>query len=249
MEGPETGLRIDLGCGSNKKEGTLGIDLLPAPGVDYVIDMEKQPLPFADESVSYAHSSHFLEHIRDPTTILAEISRVCADNARIEIWTPYAWSNPAFIIDHKFFYTEDVYLHMCVWFIDFWRNILKTRWVLHEFQYVVEPQTLCYLKAEQISLDFALRHLQNIVTEFCVYITVSRSDVEVPSPPVRRTFSTGRFAPRYEIKTDRFARPLGDTSHEQTQAAIEEAIRAFSNGEELPNSQFWAAEKPQQQLS
>jgi SAM-dependent methyltransferase len=229
-----TKLRIDLGCGSAKKEGTLGIDLLDTPGVDHQVDLEKQPLPFENESVAYVHSSHFLEHIRDPTRIFAEIGRVCADQARVEIWTPYAWSNPAFIIDHKFFYTEDVYLHMCVWFIDFWRPILGTRWLLEEFHYVVDPRTLCYLKDKNISLDFALRHMQNIVTEFGTYITVSRSNPEAASPPLRRTFSTGRLAPRYEVKPDEDARPLETMAtdgydHESIQAAI----GAFAVGEAL----------------
>lgn len=238
MGGLATGLRIDLGCGSAKKEGTLGVDIHPSPGVDHPVDMERQPLPFADESVVYVHSSHFLEHIRDPTTILAEISRVCADDARIEIWTPYAWANPAFIIDHKFFYTEDIYIHMCVWFVDFWRNILGARWILNEFHYVVDPRILCYLRAKEISLDFALRHLQNIVTEFCAYITVSRSKPDAASPPIRRTFSTGRLAPRYEVKADQFARPLEATGaevlDEKTNIAIQEAIRTFAKGQALP---------------
>jgi hypothetical protein len=51
--------------------------------------------------VSYVHSSHFLEHIRDPTLIFAEVGSVCADGACLDLWTPYAWSNAAFIINHK----------------------------------------------------------------------------------------------------------------------------------------------------
>lgn len=234
-----TGLRIDLGCGSAKKEGTLGVDIQPAPGVDYVLDLEKKPLPFDDGSVSYVHSSHFLEHVEDPSKIFSEVGRVCADNARIEIWTPYAWSNPAFIIGHKFFYAEDVYMHMCVWYFDFWRQILGSRWILEEFQYVVDARTLRYLNDRGVSLDFAIRHLQNVVTEFCTYITVSRSGApDAPPPPVRRTFSLGRHAPRYEIKADSTARALEDNStggfDEATESAIEEAVRAFAKGDALP---------------
>jgi SAM-dependent methyltransferase len=239
MDRSGTGLRIDLGCGSVKKEGTLGLDIQPSPGVDYVVDLEKRQLPFDDRSVAYVHSSHFLEHVRDPTRIFGEIGRVCADKARVELWTPYAWSNPAFIIDHKFFYTEDVYLHMCVWFTDFWRNILGARWILDEFHYVIDPRTLRYLKESGVTLDFALRHLQNIVTEFCVYITVSRSDTDAgATPPVRRTFSTARHTPRYKVKADRFARTFGTTGTEEfdaeTEAAVQEAIRAFADGVALP---------------
>jgi SAM-dependent methyltransferase len=237
MDSPEQGLRIDLGCGSAKKEGTLGIDILPGDGVDHIVDIETQPLPFDDGSIVYVHSSHFLEHIRDPTRIFSEIGRVCADNARLELWTPYAWSNPALIIDHKLFVTEDLYLHMCVWFINFWREILGSRWLLNEFRYVVDPRTLAYLKEKDISLDFAVRHLQNIVTEFCAHITVSRGEPNAQSPPIRRTFSTGRHAPRYEIKADQFARSLETAATESfNEELVEEAVRAFAVGPALPNS-------------
>lgn len=234
-----TGLRIDIGCGSAKKEGTVGVDQHWSPGVDHVVDLLTQPLPFPDQSVAYVHSSHFLEHIRDPTLIFGEIGRVCADGARVELWTPYAWSNPAFIIDHKFFYTEDIYLHMCVWFVDFWRNILGSRWILNEIHYVVDARTLGYLRSKNVSLDFALRHLQNVVTEFCAHITVSRAHADAPAPPFRRTFSTARQAPRYEVKADEFARPLWATGSEgideHTNRAIQEAVRAFAAGPELPD--------------
>lgn len=233
MNGLDTGLQIDLGCGAIKKEGTLGIDIAAAPGVDYVLDIESQPLPFADGSVTYVHSSHFLEHARNPTNIFPEISRVCADGARIEFWTPYAWSNPAFIPDHKFFFTEDTYLHICSWFADFWRNILGARWILNEFQYVIEPRILCYLKAKGISLDFALKHLHNIVTEIGIHITILKTKEDVASPPLRRTFSTGRFAPRYEVQVDRIANPFDiGANAENADETLEEAIRAFAKGQQ-----------------
>lgn len=195
----QPGLRIDLGCGSNKKQGTLGFDIQPLPGVDCVVDLETQPLPLKDRSVVYAYSYHFLEHTVKTESLFQEISRVCADHARLELWTPYAWSNSAFVFDHKTFFAEDIYLHICVWYVDFWTDILKARWLLDGFHYVVSQETLSHLKENRISLDFALSHLHNIATEFCVHITVLRDDPSVGSPPIRRTFSTSPFAPRYDL--------------------------------------------------
>jgi len=239
MDATDTGLRLDLGCGSLKKEGTLGVDIEASPGVDYVLDIETQPLPFGERSVVYVHTSHFLEHTQNPTNIFAEISRVCADGARLELWTPYAWSNAAFISGHKFFFTEDVYLHISVWFIDFWRNILGARWVLEEFQYVVDPGVLCYLKAKGVTLDFALRHLRNVVTEFGTFITVRKTDEDLPPPATpRRTFSTARLAPRYEVQPDRAGPAFGahgaGNFAESDGEAVEEAIRTFARGGALP---------------
>lgn len=91
----QKGMRIDLGCGAAKKEGTLGIDAFQGPGVDYVHDIENQPLPFADRTVEYVFSSHFLEHLTEVARVFAEIGRVCTDRAELELWTPYAWHNNA----------------------------------------------------------------------------------------------------------------------------------------------------------
>jgi len=192
-------LRIDLGCGSIKKEGTLGLDILAAPGVDYVLNIGKQPLPFEDRSVEYVYSSHFLEHTPNFGDVFVEISRVCANGAQLELWTPYGWSNSAFVLDHKFFFTEEVYHHICLWYVDFWVDALKARWILNEFRYVVPPETLAYLKANRISLDFALKHLHNIAREFGTYITVLHDDLTASSPPFKRTVATDRFAPSRDV--------------------------------------------------
>ena len=220
------GLRIDLGCGSYKKEETLGIDIQPGPGVDYIMDIEAEPLPFPDRSVAYVHSSHFLEHTRNPTRIFAEIGRVGCDGARLELWTPYGGSSSIFIFDHKQFFVEDHYLHMCVLYTDFWEKILNGRWLLNEFQYVVRPEVLCDLRRNRVSLDFALRYLRNIAVEFCAHITVLRDNRAAGSPPLKRTFSVARYEPRYEVRPTESGgiNPL----------RLFDAMRAFSRGKALP---------------
>lgn len=238
VEHGQGGLRIDLGCGSVKKEGTIGIDVEKTPAVDCVLDIEKEPLPFPDRSVSYVHSSHFLEHTADPGAIFAEISRVCANNARLELWTPYAWSNDAFVLDHKNFFTEDIYRHVCIWFFDFWEKILHARWLLNEIQYVIDARTLCYMKAKGIHLDFALRHMQNVAKEFCAHITVVHGNPQAPSPRLRRTFSIDRFGPRFELRADELAPDYQTFDAKGVDAPptsrIEEAIRTFASGEGWP---------------
>ncbi|MGQ0571177.1 MAG: class I SAM-dependent methyltransferase [Armatimonadota bacterium] len=212
------GLRIDLGCGTNKKPGAIGIDIQALPGVDLVLDLASEPLPFGDGAVAYVHASHFLEHLEDPTRLFADVSRVCTEGAQLELWTPYAGSNPGFVLGHKTFFTEDIYLHMCVWYLDFWQRILNARWILNEFQYIVEPATLVSLRDHHVDLDFALRHFRNVATEFCAHITVTRRDPVLDPPPYRRTFSTDRGGQRYEIH-DRAA---------VSGPAVVAAVRAFA---------------------
>ncbi len=191
-------LRLDLGCGSKKKEGMIGLDIQAGPGVDYVLDLQREPLPFPDGSVEYVFSSHLLEHIKDPTSLFAEVSRVCQDGARLEFWTPYVWENSAFIIDHKMFYNEDHYLHICVWFVDFWKEILKKRWLLHEIVYIVEPRVLMELFRQRISLDFALKYYKGVVKEFGVMIEV-RDHFRGPEVPPRRSFAVERMGDRHPL--------------------------------------------------
>ena len=68
---PAPEIKLDLGCGQNRKEGFTGVDFY-APGEGIVkCDLFKSPwcapgsdkLLWKDESVSEIHASHFVEHI------------------------------------------------------------------------------------------------------------------------------------------------------------------------------------------
>src|SRR5881396_3738761 len=93
-------LRIDLGCGSAKREGFVGLDYVDLPEVYHVLDLTTERFPFDDDSVDEVFSAHFLEHIDEPNHVFEEIGRICRDGARIEFWTPYAWTNDAFLYGH-----------------------------------------------------------------------------------------------------------------------------------------------------
>jgi len=193
-------LKIDLGCGPNKKPGTLGIDYIAYPGVDYVLNLEKDPLPFSDSSVDYIYSSHFLEHIDDPFQLFTEVSRICVNKAQLEFWTPYAWENSAFIFGHKKFYQEDDYMHLCVWFPHFWEANLKARWLLKELVYTIEPKVLIDLYKNGIQLDFAIKYYKGVVKEFGAIIEVRHNyQGEIVQP--QYSFCTNRLAQRYPIQS------------------------------------------------
>jgi SAM-dependent methyltransferase len=191
-------LKLDLGCGSLKKTGTVGVDIDQFPGVDYVVDLQINPLPFPDHSVEYIHSSHFFEHLDDPGKVLVEVGRVCKDGAKLEFWTPYAWSNPAFVFGHKFFFTEEIYMHLCIKFPDEWQKVLNSRWVLKEIVYIVSPITLLELQRANVSIDFALKHYVNIVEEFGVFIDVFHESTEEISQPIR-SIALARDSEHYPI--------------------------------------------------
>lgn len=59
----ETPLRLNLGCGSNRIEGFIGVDYAPSETVDVLHDLTKTPWPWADDSVDEIVSAHLVEHI------------------------------------------------------------------------------------------------------------------------------------------------------------------------------------------
>lgn len=219
-------LKLDLGCGSSKKEGTLGIDMYSIPGVDYVVNLQAEPLPFPDRSVDYVHSSHFFEHIENgdyAAKIFAEISRVCVDGAEVELWTPYLWSNSAFIFGHNLYFNEDHYLHPCVWHSDFWKNILKARWLLKEIRYIVGSEVLVELYRNRTSIDFALNYYKGIAREFGVFIEV-RHDYQGDNLQPIKTFALERYSKRYPVKLE--------SELDRGPNKLENALEWFSLGEQ-----------------
>lgn len=117
----------------------------------------------------------------------------------MDMWGPYAWENSAFIFDHKNFFNEDHFLHPCVWFPDFWQNVLHSRWLLHGFTYVVPEETLRDIEAEKFSLAFGIKYLKGVVKEFCAHVEISKSE-NPEVPPLRRFVSTARANGRHEIQ-------------------------------------------------
>lgn len=100
------GLRIDLGCGNNKKEGYIGLDKKTGPGVDVVWDLE-HGLPYANDSVAEIRAFHILEHLSNPVQIMTEIWRVLKHNGVLYFEVPSttgkgAFSNPT----HKSYWND-----------------------------------------------------------------------------------------------------------------------------------------------
>lgn len=90
---------IDLGCGSRKKPNSVGMDIVPIPGVDVVANMA-YGLPFRDSSVDRIYVYHVLEHMDNFLDTMGEIYRVCKDGARAYVKVPHAaspfmtWKDP-----------------------------------------------------------------------------------------------------------------------------------------------------------
>lgn len=87
-------IKLDLGCGKNKREGFHGVDRLKFETVDTVLDLGSVKWPWKTESVDEAHSSHFVEHLGPEQRIhfANELYRVLRIGAKCLIITPN-WSS------------------------------------------------------------------------------------------------------------------------------------------------------------
>lgn len=90
-------MKLDLGCGPNKKEGFIGVDCRAFPGVDVVADLTK-PWPWQDETVEEVHCSHMIEHLTAPERIafVNELYRVLKKGAKATIIAPHWASTRAY---------------------------------------------------------------------------------------------------------------------------------------------------------
>jgi ubiquinone/menaquinone biosynthesis C-methylase UbiE len=93
----EAPLKLDLGCGKNKKEGFIGVDRKPFEGVDVVVDL-LQPWPWKDNSVDEINMQHALEHFtgEERVHILNEMYRVLVKDGKATISTPHWCSSRAY---------------------------------------------------------------------------------------------------------------------------------------------------------
>ena len=102
--------RIDLGCGTRKHDGCFGIDKAKYEGVDLVLDVGKENLPFEDGSIDYVWASHFLEHLTFEEVVhtMNECWRVLKTGSIFEIVVPHGMSYAGMVdLSHKTFWTED----------------------------------------------------------------------------------------------------------------------------------------------
>jgi predicted SAM-dependent methyltransferase len=81
---------LDVGCGPiTKKQGSIGMDIRPAPHVDVVHDINVFPYPFDDSEFDYIEMSHIIEHVDRPLKVMNEIYRIAKSGATVRLITPH----------------------------------------------------------------------------------------------------------------------------------------------------------------
>ena len=86
--GKQTHLKLNVGCGANRKDGWINVDLHPA--ADVKTDARRK-LPFHSSSAAIIYSEHFFEHLEYPEEamrFLSESYRVLEPGGLFSVGVP-----------------------------------------------------------------------------------------------------------------------------------------------------------------
>tara|TARA_Y100000310_G_scaffold341262_1_gene439866 strand:+ start:906 stop:1397 length:492 start_codon:yes stop_codon:yes gene_type:complete len=130
------GIRLNLGCGRDIKQGFTNVDKFKSEGTDVVHDLDRFPYPFKRDSVDYILMKSSLEHLKDIPRVMEEIYKICKDNAIIEIIVPHFESFGAF--------KDTTHFHFFTYFsfdYDFYLDkfrIIKRKFIYPRFCFLFE---------------------------------------------------------------------------------------------------------------
>lgn len=80
--------KLNLGCGSDIREGWTNLDIAAIDGVDIVHDINTLPLPFGDDEFDYILAQDILEHL-EYIPLLEDLYRILKSGASLEIRVPH----------------------------------------------------------------------------------------------------------------------------------------------------------------
>ncbi len=107
--------KLNLGCGTDIKEGYLNVDYIDGIGVDQVADLNVFPWPWPDNTFEEINMMDIFEHLENPIGSLQEIYRISQNGALIKIKSPHfsscdAWND----LTHKHPLGARVFTHFLV---------------------------------------------------------------------------------------------------------------------------------------
>lgn len=106
-------IKLNLGCGSDRHEGFIGLDISRNVGADVVHDLDVAPWPFVDGTVGLITAQDVFEHVSDPLLFMRESHRILGPNGMLLIKSPH-WQ-------HRDAYTDPTHRRFCTehtW--DYW---------------------------------------------------------------------------------------------------------------------------------
>ncbi|MBI2085074.1 MAG: methyltransferase domain-containing protein [Candidatus Aenigmarchaeota archaeon] len=105
-------LNLNLGCGSRRIAGTLGMDAIKTDATDLVHDLNKGLKMFKDGEVDSVYAIHFLEHVDNYIFLMEEIWRVLKNGGKLYVEVPFfAHANAFTDPTHKRFFTISSFIY------------------------------------------------------------------------------------------------------------------------------------------
>jgi len=80
---------LDVGCGINKKPGSIGIDRNARTKADVLVDLDHFPYPFRDSSFDGLQAIHVIEHVSDVIRTMEEFHRLVRAGGEVCLVTPH----------------------------------------------------------------------------------------------------------------------------------------------------------------
>ena len=132
---------LDIGCGTRKINGAIGLDRNPNSQADVIHDLDVFPYPFEDDQFDQIYGIDVLEHVADVIRTMEEIHRIGKNEGQIFIRVPHfsstlAYGDPT----HKHFFNTQSLDYFCGGFSEyvyqtstlFRKNQIKINfWKLH----------------------------------------------------------------------------------------------------------------------
>jgi len=81
--------KLNLGCGSNIKEGWTNLDVVKGNGVDIVWNLDEFPYPFKDNEFGFILAEMVMEHTWEPDKVLKQLWRISKSGGSIKITVPH----------------------------------------------------------------------------------------------------------------------------------------------------------------
>jgi SAM-dependent methyltransferase len=102
-----SGTVLDVGCGSSKYPGAVGLDISADTDADVVHNLDERPFPFDDDSFDQILMQDVIEHVAEPVKLMEELHRISRPGARIQLRTPHfssvlAYGDPT----HKHYFSR-----------------------------------------------------------------------------------------------------------------------------------------------
>jgi SAM-dependent methyltransferase len=145
--------RLNLGCGTDIREGFVNLDAAALPGVDVVHDLDVLPLPFEDGAFREIVCQDVLEHV-DLVGVLRECHRILAPGGAVHVRSPHFTSaaahvdpthRRAFSVETLDFFAASGRFPERGYYFDFaFSQVSSARIVFHRYRwqpwnYLVEP--------------------------------------------------------------------------------------------------------------